>query len=170
MNGSVFVFDTGPFVITRDYYGGIFPGFWRKLDEAVRSGLVVSVEQVRAEIENYGGEQEDLLKWVKTHKGIFVPPDLEEQKIVTEIQVHLNKIGKSLVKGQEQLDVVPIADHFVIAKAIHYKREGFDYIVVTRETRKPKDKRNTGIPDVCDEFGVEAINLKEFLQRMGWKF
>ena len=171
MGDVVYIFDAGPFVIMREYYGGVFSGFWRQFDSAVASGLVVSLSEVRAELEQYGGEQTHLLQWMKEHKGIFPDPSEGELNVLRKI-LERESVQK-LAKRKDLLNKTYFADQLVIAKASYINGLTLNSqtaVVVTRETRKPSQKKYTMIPDVCDEFGIKAINLKEFLQRMRWKF
>lgn len=53
------------------------------------------------------------------------------------------------------------ADAWLIAYAMVY-----DYTIVTFETYTPEKKSEIKIPVVCKKFGVECINLHEFMRRM----
>ena len=166
MADPTYLLDTSAFVIIREYYGEIFPRFWEELSKAVRLGKVFSVEQVRVEIENYGGKQKDLLEWIKANEKIFTAPNADEQEIVAKIQEHLDDIKDLIFKGQTQRSNKPVADHFVIARAAYYNSKRPEFVVVTQENARSRKN----IPTICKKFGVEAIDLEEFLRRMGWKF
>ena len=64
--------------------------------------------------------------------------------------------AKAIAKG------TPVADPYVIAKAAT-----MGMCVVTEEVRRPNAAR---IPNVCDHFGIECINLQELMEREGWQF
>ncbi len=40
-------------------------------------------------------------------------------------------------------------------------------IVVTEETFRPNAAK---IPNVCQHFGIECINLRQLMEREGWRF
>lgn len=67
-----------------------------------------------------------------------------------------------LIKDKERLENRPCADPFLIAKA-----KSNNYCVVTEESKIPSRIR---IPSACKAFGVECCNLKDLLDRQGWKF
>ena len=164
-----YVLDTSFFVVTRDYYPESFGGFWVNMDDAASSDLISSVSEVKKELENYQGEQEDLVEWVANHVNIFTKPSLEEQNHIRDIfQIQM---FQNLMSKQTMLEGKPFADPFVIAKAMTI--EGG--IVVTREKPAMRDKKNNiqgshKIPDVCQHFGVECISPREFMRREHWSF
>lgn len=132
-DGDCYVMDTNFFVTCRSYYHENFPSFWNKMNEAVLVGKISSVKEVQKELENYSGEQEHLLNWIKRHKHIFTEPTLEEQNKIREI-LAIPKF-KKLVDYQAQMQGKPVADPFVIAKAWETGA-----VVVTEEHRKKKEK------------------------------
>ncbi len=156
---NCYVMDTGFFVTCRSYYHENFPSFWERMDEAVSVEKISSVKEVKKELENYGGEQECLLDWIKRHKHIFTEPTIEEQDRIREISA-IPKF-KKLVDYQAQMQGRPVADPFVIAKAWETGA-----VVVTKESRKKEGK----IPDVCKHFGVKCMNTEGFMKNKGWEF
>lgn len=70
---------------------------------------------------------------------------------------------QTLIKLQERLRGKPVADPFVIAKA----RVIENGCVVTTE----KEKKNAAqIPNVCDHFQIQHMNLETFMQEENWTF
>ena len=149
-----YILDTGFFVILREYYPGTFPTFWEKMDQAVKDGYILSVNEVREEILRYRGAQKHLLKWLNDNKSIFADPSEEEQDNLREIlsvrkfQTLIDK--KSILRGRA------VADPFLIAKAMSTPES----VLVTREKPAKKDKNgkiqgSLRIPDVCRHFRVE---------------
>ena len=80
-----FILDTGFFVVARQYYSEVFPSFWVKMGEAVHKMSVYSVSEVKREIEEYGGKQKHLLRWVNQHKNLFPRPSDREQLCLKKI-------------------------------------------------------------------------------------
>lgn len=167
-----YILDTGFFVLIRDYYPGTFPSFWEGIDSLVQANTISSVHMVREEIEDYGGEQEHLLSWVKKNKSIFTEPTSIEMEKVKDI--FAEEPFQNLIDRKARLRHKPVADPFLIAKALVVKAT-----VVTKElpARKYKDKDgNTQeppkikIPDVCEHFSVPCISPREFMEAQDWKF
>ena len=158
-DGDCYVMDTNFFVTCRSYYHENFPSFWEKMNEAVLVGKISSVKEAKTELENYRGEQDHLLDWIKRHKHIFTEPTLEDLDKIREI-LAIPKFQK-LVKYQTLMQGKPVADPFVIAKAWETGA-----VVVTEEHRKKEGK----IPDVCEYFGVKCMNTEGFMKNEGWKF
>ncbi len=157
-----YVLDTGFFIISRDYYPDIFPGFWESMKEAAENGILFSVREVKKEIENYGGPQEHLHNWIKSYINIFDAPTQGEVNRVREI-LGIPKF-QHLIKQKDRLQDKPVADPFVIARA--WEIGG---TVVTRELLS-KDEKAPNIPNVCSHFGVPCINPEEFMKQVGWRF
>ena len=57
------------------------------------------------------------------------------------------------------------ADPWLIAHAIASGGK-----VVTQETRAGENSRRAKIPNVCDFFGVEAMNMDDMLRELGASF
>lgn len=117
-------------------------------------------EIIKINIDNEIKEPKDrLTQWASENKGLFSIPSIEELQFVNEIFAiaHFQQlIEKKILSGR------PVADPFVIAKA---KFE--DAIVVTEEVYKENASK---IPNVCEHFDVECINLEDFMQKENWQF
>ena len=159
-----YVLDTGFFVHCRVYYPSVFPHFWEKMEDAVTNGTISSVKEVRNEIERYGGSQDELLDWIKTHKTIFSEPSPGEQDRVREILAVPN--FQTLVSKKNTYTGHPVADPFVIAKAW-----SIGGTVVTNEVSgSAKTTPKIKIPDVCSHFSVPCINPEKFMAQEKWRF
>ena len=163
-----YILDTGFFVVSREYYHAIFPTFWEFMDNAVKEGLISSVEEVKAELNRYGGEQKYLIEWLKQHKHIFTDPTEDEQDELKKI--FAIKRFQLLVGLKKRLKGEAVADPFVIAKAMSVQGA-----VVTSEkpTKKDKTRKAQGplkIPDVCKHFNIPCLSPREFMEEQKWKF
>lgn len=164
-----YVLDTGFFVVSRTYYPGTFPSFWKKLNNAASMGIISSVDEVKKEIESYGGEQDHLLRWMKLNKYIFTEPSAKEQDYIR--QIFLKADFSELIGKRDFLKNKPSADPFVIAKA----RVAKNGIVVTKELPAKKDKKGNRqgapkIPDICAHFEVQCITPQRFMEKQKWRF
>jgi hypothetical protein len=154
----IYVFDSGALIdLFNNFYLGRFPSLWRKFDRAVEEGNLISVREVFNEIEGYGDR---LSQWARDNRNFFQNPSPEELAFVVEIFTVLH--FQSLVRQQERLQGKPVADPFVIAKAkVH------NGCVITQEVKKPNAAR---IPNVCEHFGVDCLNLEGFMEKEDWTF
>jgi len=155
----VYVFDTNSMRVLGNYYPGQFPTFWQLFDDGVSAGLVVSVREVRNELEDQI-TKDWYLKWIAAHRTMFLVPGTDETEFVSEIftVAHFH----TLVGETQRLRGQPVADPFVIACA--KVRDG---TVVTEEGMKPNAAK---IPNVCAHFGIPCTNVEGFLSENGWQF
>ena len=154
-----YVFDSCAFIaLFHYYYQDRFPSLWASFDALVSAQRIVSVREVRKELEGHGSRLSD---WVKVHRELFRPPSIEELEFVLEVfkVPHF----QALVRKQEQLKGKPVADPFVIAAAWALD----DGCVVTEEVHKPNAAR---IPNVCAHFGVPCFSLETFMDAEDWRF
>ena len=151
---TMYVIDTNVFISLGLYYPKIFPTIWERIDSLADSGDLVSVREVRRELETKCSS-EYVLNWVEQYRYIFHIPTNEECQIVSEIFRKNQYLG--FVKRKNILKGMPVADPFIIAAA---KAKGF--CVVTQESNKSKGAR---IPTACIDFDVECIDLEDFLER-----
>jgi len=133
---------------------------WAGLEELVTSGRLVSTREVLNELERFV-DPGFMLTWARNHRDIFATPSNDETEFVARIfQVqHFQALiaQKSILTGR------PVADPFVVAAAAT-KQEG---TVVTQETLKENAAK---IPNVCQYFGVQCLNLEEFMAHQDWNF
>jgi Domain of unknown function (DUF4411) len=155
----VYVFDTSSFRVLRNYYPGTFPSFWLLFDAFVKDGEVISVREVRNELRQQLGDGW-LNDWINEHRELFPIPGQQETAFVSEIFAvpHF----QFLISQQQRLKGNPVADPFVIAAARVNQAT-----VVTEEVFKPNAAK---IPNVCEHFHIECIDLEKFLAINAWQF
>lgn len=154
-----YIFDTSSFRVLDHYFPTRFPTFWEEFDRLVLSEQIVSVREVRRELESQS-IRPHLDQWVRDNRHIFLLPEADETEFVAEIfsVPHFQQ----LVNKRNRLRGSPVADPFIIASA--YLREG---CVVTEEAYKPNAAR---IPNVCEHFGVRCVSLEQLMEEKGWAF
>lgn len=152
----VYIFDTNAFSVLGSYYPSAFPSIWNHIDKLVENGELLSVLEVRREIET-NFPYEYIVEWVHNNRKIFKKPTSNELKVVREI--FEDKKFQDLIKLNKIIKGLPEADPFIIAAAKVKKG-----IVVTQESYKPGGAR---IPNVCEKLGIDCINMEEFLEREG---
>jgi len=155
----IYVFDTSSLVVLKNFYPTNFPSLWSQWDTLVQNGTVVSVREVRAELENRDGT-DFIQEWVKRNKSIFMTPTPDELMFVSQIFSILH--FQALIGTQATLRGTPVADPFVIAAA--KVKSG---VVVTEERLKPNAAK---IPNVCQHFKVPCTNLEGFMSQQSWSF
>ncbi|HET7464396.1 MAG TPA: DUF4411 family protein [Longimicrobium sp.] len=155
----LYVFDTNSIRVLGNYYPERFPTFWRRFDEAVQQGRVVSAREVLNELEKQSVAPW-LLQWVREHRSSFLLPDAVETDFIT--QIFRVPHFQTLIGEMQRLRGYPVADPFVVACA--RVRGG---CVVTEESARPNAAK---IPNVCDHFGVRCTNVEGFLREIGWEF
>ncbi len=154
----IYVFDSNTLInIFNHYYPERFPSFWDNFNGFISKQTIISVQEVRRELEKKGDKLSD---WTKSHNELFLPPNAEESNFITEI--FKVKYFRILIQKKQQYIEGPVADPFVIAKA-----KIVNGCVVTQE----KITENAAkIPNVCEHFGIPCINLEGFMEKENWKF
>ena len=157
----MYVFDTNILItIFNFYYISTFPSFWENFNEYIENEKIISVRDVLMEIDAYHNVTSDLVIWANQHKNIFYQPNELEMIFVSDI-FSITHFQNNIPK-ESQLVGRPVADPFVIAKA-----KVNDGYVVTNEEYK---KNGAKIPNICDYFKVNCINLNKFMELENWKF
>lgn len=157
---SMYVIDANVFISLGLYYPKRFPTIWERVNTLADSGNLVSVKEVRRELETICSS-EHVLDWVKQYRHIFHIATNEECKIVSQIFKKPQYIG--LVRRQNILKGTPVADPFIIAAA-----KIRNFCVVTQES--DKKAKGARIPNACKDFDVDCIDLEDFLEREKLKY
>ena len=156
----IFVFDTNSLSRLKHFFPGVFQSVWSGLDDLVENGKLISTREVWREMQE--GNSDTLVnQWLEERKDFIFPvPSSDELSFVAQILAvpHF----QMLIGEKQRLKGTPVADPFVIACA---KIQGG--IVVTEEKFKPNGAK---IPNVCQYFDVESVDLEEFMGRQGWTF
>lgn len=155
-----YVFDNNSLIaVFKHYYFDQFPSFWELFNPMVKSKEILSVREVRREMEE-SNRWNLLKKWAKNYPDFFSAPSEEELKFITTIfevkHFQTNIEHKKLLAGK------PVADPFIIAKA-----KVNNAIVVTEEAFKEHASK---IPNICAHFNIENLNLQQFLIKENWTF
>lgn len=154
----MYVFDSGAFIhLFRYYYADTFKSLWKKFDELVENGKIISVMEVKRELENH---EDRLANWAKSHNNIFLKPNQEEVDVIKHLYSNLN--FEHNIKKQDKLRYCSEADPFVVAKA-----KVMGYKVVSTEVYK---NGGTKVPNLCEYEGVEHLSIEEFMKEEKWKF
>ncbi|MBW8035663.1 MAG: DUF4411 family protein [Planctomycetes bacterium] len=146
----MYVFDTNVFISLGMYYPSRFPTIWKHINNLVGNDKLVSTREVFKELDQNCAD-EHIEIWANKYKNIFLIPTNEECAVVAEI--FRRRQHQDLVKRNRIQRGMPVADPFVIALA--KVKNG---CVVTQESPNR-------MPAVCENIGVDCINLEQFLGR-----
>lgn len=150
-----YVFDSGPFICSTNYYPSVFKKFWSEITQLVNDQNIISVREVFREITRLENSISD---WAKQHEEIFEEPTRIEFEIVKSIL----KNHRELIENRKITGGLPVADPFVIAKA-----KTNNLIVVTQELYKENAHK---IPNICRELNVKYMTFEEFMLNESWEF
>ncbi len=128
---------------------------WDHMEDMINEGLVVSVEDVHLEL---NATDDAILEWANKQKGkgFFRPLDEETQRNASRVlSTHPNLVDVRKRKSS--------ADVFLIAYAI-----GNGCTVVTQEKKSGGPPR-VKIPDVCEAYRINCIDLVAFLRETGFR-
>ena len=154
----IYIFDSNTLInIFNHYYPERFPSFWDNFNDFISKQTIISVKEVRRELESRGDRLSD---WAKSHSELFLPPNAEESGFITE--VFKIRHFRILIQKKQQYIEGPAADPFIIAKA---KISGA--CVVTQEKKTDNAAK---IPNVCEYFKIDCINLEGFMEKENWTF
>lgn len=162
---KIFLLDANVFIeAKRRYYAfDLCPGFWESLIWNYRQNRILSINQVKKELED---GKDELSKWITSK----MPLDCF---ISTNTALVSNWFGKmqAWVQGQSQFldeakaEFAAKPDCWLVAYA-----KANDFILVTQEVLNPAVRRKIPIPNVCKAFDVDYIDTFGMLKTLGVKF
>jgi hypothetical protein len=150
-----YVIDSNILINMKHFYPEVFKSLWDKMNDLVTTNEMISVKEAYNEIT---ARNDFITEWADIHKKIFSIPEAEEYATITEIMTR----HKELVRNDSVSGGKAVADPFLIAKA-----KATNSILVTNETFIVNAHK---IPNVCQEYNVKVMNLKEFMINEGWQF
>lgn len=131
----------------------IFPTIWKKLEDMIRSGTLISHERVYKEIEE---KDDELLNWCNKHKTMFHDIDECQINTIRKVEKCYNKDywEKELQRNQEW------ADPWIIALSF------CENAIIVSDERNSQNH----IPFIAAQMKVQCINLIEFFYEIGIKY
>lgn len=151
-----FSFDTSAFINgQRDLFRPpTFGPLWDAIAEMIEAQKIIAVDEVKREIRR---KDDDVGKWVRSQRGLFVPLQLDIQRATKEV---LSACPRLMA---QQGATRNSADPFVVGLAL--ARGG---TVVTQET-PANSSRRPRIPDACIAVDVPWLTLPDFVDAQGWQ-
>ena len=154
----MYVFDSGAFIeLFRYYYADTIKSLWDKFDELIETRKIISVMEVKRELEDY---DDRLANWVKNHNYVFLKPNQEEVDVIKHI--YSNRNFEYNIKMKDKMHYCSEADPFVVAKA-----KIMGYKVVSTERYKNNGAK---VPNLCEYEGVEHLSVEDFMKNEKWHF
>ena len=177
--------DTNVFIQAKDgpYAFDIAPEFWALLDKMNDEGLMASSTLVRDELLR---GTDELADWARERRptSILVEPDAGTQMTLGGVWARERRGTAMFVEPDEdtQMAFRRVSDYVVETYAENQARKFLDVAdpwliahamasggkVVTQETRR--NTQRVKIPNVCDAFGVESMNIDGMLSELGASF
>lgn len=150
MSAPKYLIDTCSLTKMRHTYpADIFPAAWAKLTELADRGILSSAADVWEELSVF---EDEISLWAKRRSDFFLP-------LSKNIQLHATSILSSHPGLLDLKKNKSSADPFVIGTAIELSCS-----VVTEEIHSNSPTRPK-IPNVCNELGIECINIVEMFRR-----
>jgi len=152
----VYVVDTSALLDgwVRYYPPDVFPSLWSHLEAMIKTGELLSPDEVLLEL---GQKDDEIHKWAKANSTMFVPLDEEIQNATQEILSRFPRLVGAM-KGRNR------ADPFVIALA----KVKVATVVTGERSSGTQDRPR--IPNVCDQFGISHRTLLQLIRDKGWTF
>jgi rRNA maturation endonuclease Nob1 len=163
MTSNCYIIDTSSLIaLNRNNPMDVYPGVWHKMEYLIKSNRLFAPKEVLNETRKF---DDSLFEWGKKQNKMFVEPTSKQIKIVKDI---LSKYP-SLIK----LDKIYAADPWVIALAIEMVSSPQTTLVEIKRIVVTEEKirgNKIKIPFVCNDFGIEAIDILDMFRIEGWKF
>lgn len=145
-----YVLDTSALIdLKNEYPQAAFPSLWQRIEELCDKGVIISVREVRREIER-GSDQ--LVLWVKARPTMFKMPSVEEAILVGTLQ-------DDHPSWVDPAGTNPDADPFVVAAA-----KCQDLIIITHE------KPNKLLRVAAKRLELRCLRIAELVAEEGWQF
>lgn len=138
----------------------VWPTFWTRMVELIRSGQVFSVDKVKDEIERGGDELTD---WIRSNApaGFFLATDAATMAKYSYTQnwAQNNPVGFT---PPALVEYAQVADAYLVATAA-----AKSMTLVTNERSEPYRRNRVKIPDACAGIGVQCCDLNTVLRDLG---
>jgi hypothetical protein len=136
------------------------PELWTHVEGLINTGKIIASKEVLEELERNASPE--LADWLKSHKGMFV-----FSKAQLDAATGVINDFYSRYKNGYKPEVGDAADPFVVATAMVHNA-----VVFTQEhrqpTHNPSDVNVPKIPTVCENYGLECVNIEQFISREGF--
>lgn len=139
----------------RRFPDDLYPGLLAAVEGMVSAGQIVAPREVYRELEKSADE---VLEWAKNRKGMFVDPTPRQIELLRDMRSRDQRVFSLNKPG-------PDADPWVVAVAV----EG-NLKVITSENRVGGNAQKFQIPNLCEMFSVECLDLFGMFRSLEWQF
>jgi len=166
IENEIFCIDSSSFIrLHRDYPPDFSKDIWFEFEELFDQDKIISHIIVFEELTTNSENKDELTKWILPKRKYFKDYSLIQLHYVSQI---INKFP-NLIESDREKDQ---ADPWLIALAIEEQLQMKLFnpkqkVVVVNEESKNKLQK---IPDVCNHYGLENLNLLELFNYFGWDF
>ncbi|MDG3546620.1 DUF4411 family protein [Methanobacterium formicicum] len=151
-----FIVDTNV-LIHLDYFNKkVFKSLWANIDEMIQKEELISLKEVFLELNKVDDRISDYWNGINNTHEFFIDPPDEALAYLPELEQFeiFQDYGK-----EKPLWADPHLITYGMAK---------NATIITQETLNKHPKRK--IPFVCNEIGVDCVNLDEFMISNGWEW
>jgi hypothetical protein len=162
----LFCIDSSSFIYLHRFYPpDFFKDIWSEFEGLFDQDKIISHIIVFEELTTSSKNKDDLTKWIIPKRKYFKDYNLKQVYYVSQI---INRFP-GLIDPDREKDQ---ADPWLIALAIEEQSQlqlfnPKQKVIVVNEESKGKPQR---IPDVCNYYGLENLNLLELFKYLGWDF
>lgn len=158
----VYILDSNVFIEAKNRYYAfdIVPGFWQALIDLARTGQVQSIDRVKAEIDR---GDDDLKAWANSSFNFWFAStdDVEVTYAYRRIIEWANKDKQFGGPAKAEISRGDNADAWLVAYALSK-----GCVVVTHEQYDRFAKTRIPIPNVCQAFGVQWVDVYQMLRAL----
>ena len=169
----MYILDANAFIAASNVWYGLdfCPAYWNWLALAEQQGLLISIHEIRQEINKADTkEQKALLNWCHANEKIFKSKTFKLGHASVVSQWVRNSARSYFKEAMDHFMSNPDAslkpDACLIAEALARGNT----TAVTYEVSEPNRQNLVKIPDVCAGLGIECIKPHEMLRREGARF
>ena len=130
----------------------VYKSLWKKIDEYIRGGIIVSCSEVVEEIKD-----DNIKEWIYSQQCRVLDID-------NEIQLNVKKIvseNPKMIEFTNGGGGSSSGDAFLIATAMKY-----ELIIITEEN----PDKPTKIPQIGKSYGIEVVNITGLCDKEHWEF
>lgn len=145
----------------------IHPTFWDKMSIILNRDDVISIDKVKSEIYNH---EDELTEWCKEN----IPNGFWNSSTISILE-YAEIQNWAPTKNYNERALADFARHtnadpFLVAYALHKKRNDVDITIVTQEVSSPASQRVIKLPDVCIDFEIRYLDINDFFREINVRF
>jgi hypothetical protein len=142
--------------------------FWEKIKKLCLENRIVSIDKVKDEIFK---NDDQLKKWIESNipEDFFKSTETEEVLIKYRevVQWANSRTDHYIKKAIDDFLRYKNADAWVVAYALSINE---NCVIITQEKSEPNRKSKIKIPEVCDAFKIQYMNIIEMFRALGETF